>query len=122
MFFNVLFRYLGAMLFSLTKDHQVLILILGGPNVALSFVLGMFLEIHIFRRCVLNEFLSRFKWKSHVHWWIPRAKDSGNPCANFVVFFVFTIVWNLQKNKKIMKCRSLFNVTHKGKTIIFFKV
>jgi len=38
-------------------------LILGVPNAAISLVLGMFLEIHVFRWCVLNEFLSRFQWK-----------------------------------------------------------
>ena len=38
-------------------------LILGVPNVAISLVLAMFLEIHVFRKCVLNEFLSRFQCK-----------------------------------------------------------
>ena len=38
-------------------------LILGVPNVAILFVLIMFPEIHVFRRCVLNEFLSQFQWK-----------------------------------------------------------
>ena len=70
-----------------------------------------FLEIHVF-----NEFLLGFQWKSHVHWWSPRAKNSGNPCANMIiiVFFVFSIVWNLEINEKLMKCRSPFNVTKVG--------
>ena len=41
----------------------MVMLILGGLNVAISMVSGMFLERHVFRRCVLNEFLSRFQWK-----------------------------------------------------------
>ena len=38
-------------------------LILGGLNVAISMVLAMFPERHVFRRYVLNEFLLRFQWK-----------------------------------------------------------
>ena len=41
----------------------MVMLLLGGQNVAISLVLGMFLERHVFRRCVLNEFRSRFQWK-----------------------------------------------------------
>ena len=41
----------------------MVMLILGGQNVAISLVLGMFLKSHVFRRCVLNEFRSRFQWK-----------------------------------------------------------
>ena len=95
----------------------------GGLNVAISWVLAMFRKRHVFRRCVLNKFRSRFQWKIHVHWWSPRAQNSGNPYANviIIVFFVFSIVWNLEKTEKIMKFRSPFNVTHKGKTVIFIK-
>ena len=32
-------------------------------NVVISMVLAMFMERHVFRRCVVNEFLSRFQWK-----------------------------------------------------------
>ena len=35
----------------------------GGLNVAISLVLAMFRKRHVFRRCVLNEFRSRFQWK-----------------------------------------------------------
>ena len=38
-------------------------LLLGGQNVGISLVLAMFLKRHVFRRCVLNEFRSRFQWK-----------------------------------------------------------
>ena len=38
-------------------------LILRVPNVAISLVLAMFLEIHVFRKCVLNECLLIFQWK-----------------------------------------------------------
>ena len=41
----------------------MVILLLGGQNVAISLVLGMFFERHVFRRCVLNEFRSRFQWR-----------------------------------------------------------
>ena len=41
----------------------MVMLILGSLNVAISLVSGMFLERHVFRRCVLNEFRSRFQWK-----------------------------------------------------------
>ena len=38
-------------------------LLLGGLNVAISYVLAMFLERHVFRRCVLNEFRLSFQWR-----------------------------------------------------------
>ena len=76
-----------------------------------------------FRRCVFNEVLIRFQWKNHVHWWSPRAQNSGNSCAKVRIldFLVFSIVGNLEKTVKIMKCLSPFNVTHKSKTVIFIK-
>ena len=92
MFFH---RYLKATLFSLTtKNHTVILLIMGGQNVDISLVLAMILEIYVFRRCVFNDFLSRFRCKNHVHWWSTRFKNSGNPCAKviIVVFFVFSVV------------------------------
>ena len=46
MFFH---RYLKAKLFSLKrKNHIAFLLIMGGPNVAISLVLAMILEIHVF--------------------------------------------------------------------------
>ena len=46
MFFH---RYLKATLFSLKrKNHIVFLLIMGGPNVAISLVLAMILEIYVF--------------------------------------------------------------------------
>ena len=102
---------------------MVFILIMGGQNVAISLVLAMILEIHVFSQVRFNEFLVRFQCKNHVHWWSPRAQNSGNPCAKVIilVFFVFSIVWHLEKNEKIMKFRSPFNVTQKGKTVIYIK-
>ena len=41
----------------------MVMLILGGLNVAISLVLAMFLERHVFHRCVLNEFLPGFQRK-----------------------------------------------------------
>ena len=41
----------------------MVMLLLGGQHVAISLILGMFLERHVFRRCVLNDFRSRFQWK-----------------------------------------------------------
>ena len=37
----------------------------------------------------------------------------------FLVFFVFSSVRNLQKCEEAMKFQGPFNVTHKGKTVIF---
>ena len=45
-----------------TKERIVFMLILGGPHVAISLVLVMILEIHVFRRCVFNGLLSQFRW------------------------------------------------------------
>ena len=45
------------------KGHEVVMSIRGGQNVAISMVLYMFLNRHVFRWCVLNEFRSRFRWK-----------------------------------------------------------
>ena len=122
MFFH---RYLKATLFSLkTKNHTVILLIMGGQNVDISLVLGMVLEIYVFRRCVFSDFLLRFRCKNHVHWWSPRLKNSGNPCAKVIilVFFVFSILWHLEKHVKIIKFRSPFGVTHKGFSVIFMKI
>jgi len=108
MFFDVfswIFR--SDVVFLKTKNRIVFILILGGPNVAISLVLAMILEIHVFRSCVFNEFLSIFRWKNHVHRWSPRARNSGNPCAKVTIlgFFVCSIVRNLVKSEKIVKCQ-----------------
>ena len=92
MFFH---RYLKATLFSLkTKNHTVILLIMESQNVDISLVLAMVLEIYVFRRCVFNDFLLRFRCKNHVHWWSPRLKNSGNPCAKVImlVFIVFSVV------------------------------
>ena len=45
------------------EEREVVMLVVGGQNVAISLVLAMFLKRHVFRRCVLNEFRSRFQWK-----------------------------------------------------------
>ena len=45
------------------KKGEVVISSRGGLNVAISLVLAMFRKRHVFRRCVLNEFRSRFQWK-----------------------------------------------------------
>ena len=54
MFFMFFDRYLKATLFSLKrKNHIVFLLIMGGQNVAISLVLVMILEIHVFSQvCV----------------------------------------------------------------------
>ena len=126
-FWDVMFfhRYLKATLFSLkTKNHTVILLIMGGQNVDSSLVLAMVLEIYVSRRCVFNDFLSRCRCKNHVHWWNPRLKNSGNPCAKMIIllFFVFSVVWHLEKHVKIMRFRSPFGVTHKGFSVIFMKI
>ena len=59
--FSLVFR--SDVVFSKAKEREVVRLLLGGQNVAISSVLGMFLKRHVFRRCVLNEFRSRFQWK-----------------------------------------------------------
>jgi hypothetical protein len=45
------------------KKREVVMSSRGGLNVAISLVLAMFRKRHVFRRCVLNEFRSRFQWK-----------------------------------------------------------
>ena len=45
------------------KKREVVMSSRGGPNIAISLVLAMFRKRHVFRRCVLNEFRSRFQWK-----------------------------------------------------------
>ena len=56
-----------------------------------------------------------------MHWWGPRAQNSGTPYAKvtILVFFVFSIVWILKKNENIMKCRGPFGVNAQVKTMIF---
>ena len=46
-----------------TKKREVVMSSRGRLNVAISVVLGMFRKRYVFRRCVLNEFRSRFQWK-----------------------------------------------------------
>ena len=45
------------------KKCEVVMSSRGGLNVAISLVLAMFPKIHVFHRCVLNEFLQGFQWK-----------------------------------------------------------
>ena len=57
MFFDVFsWVFRSDVVFPKAKEREVVMLILGGLNVAISPVLAMFLESHVFRRCVLNEF------------------------------------------------------------------
>ena len=59
--FSLVFR--SDVVFLKAKEREVVLLLLGGQNVATSLVLAMFLKRHVFRRCVLNGFRSRFQWK-----------------------------------------------------------
>ena len=52
MFFH---RYVEAMSFLESEKLKVVMLILGGRNVAVSLVLAMFLESNVFRRCALER-------------------------------------------------------------------
>ena len=92
-----------------------------GRNVAISLVLAMILELTCFSTSVFNEFLLRFLWKIHVHWWSPRLKNNGNPCAKLIilVFSICLIVKDLEKHEKFMKCRRPYGVTHKQVSVIF---
>ena len=57
-FLEIVHRYVDVMLFSRNmKNHIVFTLILGGLNVDISLVLGMFSEFHVFVRCVFYGFL-----------------------------------------------------------------
>ena len=57
-FLEIFHRYLDVMLFSRNmKIHIVFTLILGGLNVDMSVVVGMFSEFHVFVRCVFYRFL-----------------------------------------------------------------
>ena len=95
-------------------------LLLGGQNVAISVVLAMFLERHVFRRCVFNEFFSRFQWKIVC---IGGAQDLKT--VEIIVgklYFSFSLflssVRNSEKCEEAMKFQSPFYVTQKGKTVI----
>ena len=64
MFFDVFSQlFTSNVVFPKAKEREVVMLILERLNVAISYVLAMFLKIHFFRRCVVNEFLSKFQWK-----------------------------------------------------------
>ena len=122
MFFH---RYLKATLFSLkTKNHTVILLIMEGYNVDISLVLAMVLEIYVFRRCVFNDFLLRFRCKNHVHWWSPRLKNIGNTGAKVIImiFSVFSIARILENTEKSMKFQSPYGVTHKGISVILIEI
>ena len=107
----------------ISKTIQSFYWLWGVKMLIFCLVLAMVLEIYVFRRCVFNDFLLRCRCKIHVHWWSPRLKNSGNPCAKLIiiVFFVFFIVWHLEKNVKIMKFQSPYGVTHKHISVIFIK-
>ena len=111
----------GDVVFIKFRKYIVFIWIMEGRNVAISLVLAMILELTCFSTCVFNEFLLRFWWKNHVHWWSPRLKNSGNPCAKLIilVFSICSIVKDLEKHEKIMKFRRPYGVTHKGFSVIF---
>ena len=114
MFFMCFHRYLKATLFSLkTKNHTDILLIMGGQHVDISMVLAILLKTYVFRRCVFNDFLSRFRCNNHMHWWSPMLKNSGNPSAEvtIIVFFVLAIVRSLGKDEKSMQFRSPSGVT-----------
>ena len=59
--FSWIFR--SDVVFPQAKEREVVMLLLGCQNVGILLVFGMFLKRHVFRRCVLNEFCSRFQWK-----------------------------------------------------------
>ena len=73
------------------KEREVVMLLRGGPNVAISMVLAMFLERYVFRRCVLNEFHSRLQWKIVCSGGAQDAKQWKSLCENdnsrFLGFF-----------------------------------
>ena len=68
-FCDVMFFYVFSKVFrsdvilSQAKEREVVMSIRGGLNCVISLVLAMFRKRHVFRRCVLNEFRSRFQWK-----------------------------------------------------------
>ena len=56
MFFGVFSQvFKSDVVFPKAKEREVVMLILGGPNVAISLVLGMFLKTYVFRRCALER-------------------------------------------------------------------
>ena len=102
------------------KKREVVMSSRGGLNVVISLVLAMFRKRHVFRRCVLNEFRSRFQWKIVCSGGAQELKTVEILVRMiFVVFFVFSRVKNSKRCEKTMKVQSPFNVTHSGKTVIF---
>ena len=95
--FRTFNRILEVMLFARKmKNSTVFTLILGGLNVAISLVLGMFLNFMCFHRCVFYRFLWTFQWKKHVHRLSPGAQNSGN--TDNSCFLCFLIVRNFKEN------------------------
>ena len=99
-FLMIFHRNLEVMMFSRKmKNYMVFTLILGGLNVAISFVLGMFSEFHMFSQVRFLQISLNISMEKHVHRWSPRAQNSGNTNEKqrIHVFFVFSIVGNLKE-------------------------
>ena len=73
------------------KNYMVFTLILGGLNVVISIVLGMFSEFHMFSQVPFLYISLNISMEKHVHRWSPRGQNSGNTNEKhiFHVFFVF---------------------------------
>ena len=73
------------------KKREVVMSSRGGLNVVISLVLAMFRKRHVFRRCVLNEFRSRFQWKIVCSGGAQELKTAKSLCENdisgFLCFF-----------------------------------
>ena len=82
------------------KHYMVFTVILGGPNVAISLVLGMFSEFHMFVQVRFLWISLNISMETHVHRWSPGAQNTGNTneTRKSNVFFVFMIVRNFKEN------------------------
>ena len=99
MFLIICHGNLEVMMFSRKmKNYMVFTLILGGLNVAISFVLSIFSEFHMFSQVRSLQISLNISMEKHVHRWSPGAQHIGNTNEKqrIHVFFVFSIVGHLK--------------------------
>ena len=97
--FSWVFR--SDVVFPRAKEREVVMLLLGCKNVGISFVLAMFLKRHVFRRCVLNEFRSRFQWKIVCSGWAQELKTVEILMRKWYFWFSLFFRWlRIQRNVK----------------------
>ena len=81
------------------KKREVVMSSRGRLNVVISLVLAIFRKRHVFRRCVLNEFRSRFQWKIVCGGWAQELKTVEILVRKWDVWFsLFFRVFGIHRN------------------------